>query len=373
MRTLLFGLPLLLAGPADAQCSLGSPGPGFDVALSGTTLATGMPDFVPGGSVGRVDLRTFSGGQWTRTQTLTTDDPTIDVFGTAVAMDDDVLAVGAATADGGRVLIYERSLTGWSFAASLKHSDAPIGFIGGSVAVDGERVLAGAIGHAVYVFERVGGLWSETAKLVAGNPLAAESDDFGHALDLDGNIAVVGAPFAGLIDHGAAYVYERTDSGWFQRQLLLPGGALGPGTSLFGASVAVEGATLLVGSPGYHHSLNRGAIFAHQRVGPAYRLSQIIEPPLATPADLSFGGHLALDGDLAVASGIGPFVSVGPVAAPLHRVGGVWTLHRPLDVPKGPVGMVFQAGRVSLSGGLLAVVDFADEVVTFSLDPALCP
>jgi hypothetical protein len=72
--------------------------------------------------------------------------------------------------------------------------------------MSGDLAVIGATGAetgAAYVFHRgVDGAWSEIARLSAPGG--------GHAISLDGSIAVVGAPFHdlnGVEDSGAAYVY----------------------------------------------------------------------------------------------------------------------------------------------------------------------
>ena len=72
---------------------------------------------------------------------------------------------------------------------------------GWSVALDGDTAVIGArwsddsgtIAHngAAYVFTRVGGIWTEQAKLLASDK--ADYDEFGYSVALDGDTAVIGA------------------------------------------------------------------------------------------------------------------------------------------------------------------------------------
>ena len=77
---------------------------------------------------------------------------------------------------------------------------------------------------------------------------------FGSSIDIDGNVAVVGATSGGgMPEHGrpgAAYVFERQSNGtWRQVAKLLPlyEEPEGPGASNFGTSVAIEGDVIVVG------------------------------------------------------------------------------------------------------------------------------
>ena len=65
---------------------------------------------------------------------------------------------------------------------------------------------------AVYVFERneTTGIWSQAAYLKASNPAANEN--FGAALSISGNYAIVGTRYEEGSNAGAAYVFERNET-----------------------------------------------------------------------------------------------------------------------------------------------------------------
>lgn len=69
--------------------------------------------------------------------------------------------------------------------------------------------------------------------------------EFGRAVAIDGDTAVVGAPMEGDAS-GAAYVFERTDDTWTQRaRLTASDGAM---NDLLGFSVAIDGDTIVAGA-----------------------------------------------------------------------------------------------------------------------------
>src|ERR1044072_2922548 len=78
----------------------------------------------------------------------------------------------------------------------------------------------------------------------------AVGDAFGAIMSMSGNTVVIGdyddsrdAPWS-----GAAYVFVKDDGGWVQQQKLFP---TAPALNRpFGLSVAVDGDTIVVGSPG---------------------------------------------------------------------------------------------------------------------------
>jgi hypothetical protein len=90
---------------------------------------------------------------------------------------------------------------------------------GRSVAIDGDLVAVGAGGAAagsvenagaVYLFKRQGLTYVPEAKLVA--PDATDGAEFGRAVAIQGNMVIVGARFAqveGFSQAGAAYVFRK--------------------------------------------------------------------------------------------------------------------------------------------------------------------
>ena len=125
---------------------------------------------------------------------------------------------------------------------------------GNSVAVDGDTVVVGArFGDGVstdtgsaYVFRWNGTDWAEH-KLTASD--GAGSDWFGASVAVDGDTVVVGA----YLDDddgsssGSAYVFRWNGTGWAEHKLTASDGAQ---NDWFGASVAVDGDTVVVGAWG---------------------------------------------------------------------------------------------------------------------------
>ena len=105
-------------------------------------------------------------------------------------------------------------------------------------------------GGGASVFARVGQEWVLEQDLAAGDP--GNGDQFGSSVAIAGDLIVIGAP---LDDDevnessGSAYLFSRADGEWSELQKLVPFAA--SPWQQFGWSVAVAGANLLVGSPGY--------------------------------------------------------------------------------------------------------------------------
>jgi hypothetical protein len=120
----------------------------------------------------------------------------------------------------------------WQQADKLLAADgAESAALGYSVAIDGDRIVAGAFGDAVkgtragaaYVYERNGaGDWVEVTKLLASDGQAEAL--FGYSVAISGDTIVVGA-FGDTVNGtwtGAAYVFERNGAGvWVEVAKLL--------------------------------------------------------------------------------------------------------------------------------------------------------
>ncbi len=213
---------------------------------------------------------------------LTASVPTAEEhFGWSVAMDDGTAVVGASgdNSKRGAAYVLIRESGRWSQAAKLTASDgAANDEFGYSVAVDDDTVVIGAPGGqntledvevrtgAAYVFTKVSGVWSQTAKLYALD--GAKDDEFGHSVAVDGDIVVVGAHRYDASDvvanSGAAYVFTKpaTDGGWAdsddiedatgqvkhtETAKLTASASERTAHDRFGQSVAVHGVTVMVG------------------------------------------------------------------------------------------------------------------------------
>ena len=254
---------------------------GESVAVDDGTAVVGAPehDINSNANAGAayVFTKAADSGEWSGPIELSagSDGAANDWFGYSVAVDGDgdTIVVGAyqhdVTPSGGGTKVDEAGaayvftrdpLTGvWSEPVKLIASDgAANDSFGYSVAVDGDTVVVGARGNenrtgAVYVFTKVGGVWGnspvsgnhrvQTVKLTASGGGAV--DYFGHSVAVDGETIVVGARgFGG--SPGAAYVFTKVSGGWGQRAKLTASNA--DDNDQFGQSVAVDGATVVVGA-----------------------------------------------------------------------------------------------------------------------------
>ena len=196
----------------------------------------------------------------TETAKLTSSDGAAnDYFGHAVAVSGDTAVVGAYEHDSskGATYVFVKPSDGWSGAtetAKLTASDGFIlGYLGYSVAIDGDTVMAGAhtdqgTRGAVYAFVEPSDGWAnatETAKITASDE--SSGNMLGYSVALDGDTMVAGAHGHG--DNGASYVFKKSDTGWADAievvRLTASDGADG---DQFGWSVALDAGTVKVGA-----------------------------------------------------------------------------------------------------------------------------
>ncbi|MFT7462261.1 MAG: hypothetical protein ACI9EF_000599 [Pseudohongiellaceae bacterium] len=244
-----------LALPSGAQF-------GLELALDGDTLAVGAPEpTFPATGAGSVYVYLRNGSTWALQATLTPSAGQAgDQFGRGLALQDDRLIVGSPFDDDGGIQagsawVFERSGGLWAETAQLLATDASSGAqFGKSVALDNDTALVGAWldssalsqAGAGYVFVEAGGLWSEQAKLAAG--AAAMGDNAGTCVGLEGDMAVLGAPLANSAA-GAIFQFGRDPLlGVWTELPFTPPFSITAG-DVFGTSLAFEEGSLLVGSP----------------------------------------------------------------------------------------------------------------------------
>jgi hypothetical protein len=241
---------------------------GSSVSIDGDTIVVGAP------GEGDPTLRfagaayvfVRDGSNWLLHQKLLLPEPRSgDGFGGAVAISGDSIVVTAG-GDGddnflpGSASVFTRDQNGvWSFQQKFRASDQIRDqMYGGSVAISGDTVLVGseyiAPNHgagigAVYVYERVGTVWSERRKLTSSTWKGGY--EFGRYLAIDGNIAVIGAYHEehGSNTRGSVYVFVRDRGEWGQQQKLFVKEELAEWDS-FGVSVAIHGSTIIAGNNG---------------------------------------------------------------------------------------------------------------------------
>ncbi|MEM7053398.1 MAG: choice-of-anchor D domain-containing protein [Pseudomonadota bacterium] len=239
----------------------------------------------------------------------------------------------------GAAYVFVRDGVGnWTQQGFLKASNADaFDSFGHAVAIDGDRIVVSAnqeSGNAVggpgnndlnasgaaYVFERTGGVWSETAYLKAFNPDTL--DRWGSAVAVSGDTIVVtsnaeDSAAQGIDgnqadnsarDAGAAYVFVRDGGGNWLPQAYIKASNAGC-NDLFGGSVALDGNTLVVGASNEGNTAacdasnappGSGATYVFVRDGGGNWTEQAFLKASNPDDGDRFGGAVAVDGDIVI-------------------------------------------------------------------------
>jgi len=287
---------------------------------------------------------------------------TTDRFGWSVAVQGDLAFVSAKNLedlappnltpqDSGAVFIYERDGVDWIKAQRLTASDALLdNQFGYSVSVSGDLLIVGAFkgdagvtdAGAAYAFRNDGGTWDYETRLGPFSGFAA-GNEFGSAVGIDGDWAIVGAPGADPVatnDAGTVYFFWRNpqDGQWSGSQNP-PASPRVAGDEL-GSAVAISGdwaiagapfhdeATICLGGPGAICNSGTAIVFRKSDAGTPGDPSDdqwLQHPPILVPTDLTQGDELgtsvAMDGDVAV---IGAIKADGTTSA----TGAAWVYRR---------------------------------------------
>jgi uncharacterized lipoprotein NlpE involved in copper resistance len=189
---------------------------------------------------------------------------------------------------------------------------------GKAVAVSGNIALVAApnvaVGNnsgqgVVYVFTFSDGIWSQTAKFTANDGVPYEG--FGHSVALDGTTALVGTPNAAVGDNGgqgAVYVFSEADGTWSQVAKLTA--ADGVQFDSFGWSVALDGSTALIGADNatIGNNSNQGAAYIFSLSKGVWSQVQKLTAKDGAAQD-GFGYAVALDGITALVGAQGATIS----------------------------------------------------------------
>jgi hypothetical protein len=329
---------LLVAGSTRAQevpgavflgpgMSVTGEGYGRSVATDGVTAVVGAPAAESFG--GRAYLFRRTGNEtWTFLGTLAPDSPKAGEFGSAVAVQGDLVVVGAPKDESGAVYLF-RLLPedDPELLEEIRPEGVGLGTFGTAIVIAGEDLLVGAPqagfsrAGAVFVHREDGGEWN-TVQIIEPVSLVPFGR-FGDALAADDatGTLVVGAPGGEGGAEGFAYVFSKdAGGGWVLEERLVSPIPLSdpPGeVPLFGEAVAVRSGRALIGAPAAGSGDIRGAAFVYDRTGdaPGATWSFVGELPDPAPTPTSNFGQALSMGQGWAAAGVPGRMSVMPQGA----------------------------------------------------------
>jgi hypothetical protein len=261
-------------------------------------------------------------GSWTQAQKLTADDGAMfDNFGQAIAVDGDVLVIGANGATigdqgaQGAAYVFTNDGSGWVQQQKLIADDGDtVDNFGVSAAIKDGTILIGSPyaavdGHAnqgaVYMFTQSGSGWTQVQKFSASD--GAANDSFGMSMSLDGTTLVVGATQTD--GHGAAYVFNVDGTGgtWTETQKLVADDA--GSNDNFGDAIGLSGSEVLIAADvsTVDGNTSRGAGYLFSLTGGTWVQAHKFVASDGTTDDF-LGAAAAYDGDTVILSSPHPVI-----------------------------------------------------------------
>lgn len=320
-----FDVPERIVAPAPEVGTVAPNAFGAAIAASGPWLAIGAPqEDLPGVvDAGVVYLYQWVDGTYLeRVRFGAADAASGDGFGSAVAISGDTVVIGAPTdnlsagSGAGSVYIFERNGANWEQRIKLTQPGAATAdLFGSAVAISGDAIVVGSPGDDItglgadvgsaHLFQRLGGVWTHTARLLASD--AGSLVRFGQATAISGNLVVVGSRQADA-SAGAVYAYSfNSSSAQFEQRLVADDRQ--PGDE-FGSALAMDGNQLLIGarSSDTAQAQDSGAAYVFAWSGTQWLQQARLESP-APQAGERFGYAVALlDGFALVGT---PYAQVG--------------------------------------------------------------
>lgn len=206
-------------------------------------------------------------------------------FGFGLAMDGNTLLAGEPQANPPRVAVFTRSsdTSTWKRSATLvSPAKSMRSDFGHAIALAGNAALI-ASAESVYVFHKDSKGWQRTQRVAP--PATDKLTSFPDAIALDADTAVITGNDA---QGGIAYVYALQPNGTltFKARLRSLSGSTEDG---FGSSVALQNDTLAIGAPEIR------SVFVFTRSGAMWKPTQQLTPADIARAD-DFGRSVAIDG-----------------------------------------------------------------------------
>ncbi|MBC8309880.1 MAG: hypothetical protein H8E83_05125 [Planctomycetes bacterium] len=269
--------------------------------------------------------------------------------------------------DSGALYVYDRVGTGWAQTINIAASDgAAFDYLGWAVDIEGDVIAAGASwanetgikSGGVYMFRRTK-TWAQEA-LIVPSDLPAEAN-FGHAVDLDEQSLIVGAPY---IDEdvnakGVAYIFRDVNGDWVQEARISPGDT---NVNFAGAAVAIDGDYAVIGAPRDNgNGVSAGSIFVYERNAKgSWILMQRLVPDTPEPYSY-FGNSVAIiGGTIIVGAEYSDQVGSNAGAAFVFDLSNnVWSQSQILT-PNDPWAWTHFGGSIDMQGGRVVIGAYGD-------------
>lgn len=290
---------------------------GHSIAMNGDYAVIGAPNYDSAAysNIGRAYIFKRNGNRWVEQQIIEgSEGVTFSSFGSSVDIDEDYIIIGAngtmvdMTSGQGVAYIFKKSGENWVEEDILVASDgAEFDYFGFSVSISGNYALVGAYNHdtgglsnkgKAYVYKRTGDDWQEEA--IITDPSVLAFINFGRAVSISGNYAVIGAHKYNVLNgghQGRAFIYKRTGTSWLLEEILNPSDGIEDLN--FGRSVDINGDYAIIGAHNPLEDHIQGKAYIYKRSGNSWLEEAILIPTDGESSD-QFGVSVAISDDYAV-------------------------------------------------------------------------
>ena len=246
---------------------------------------------------------------------------------------------------------FEENLTGYGRAVAISGEYAIVGASNEYCNEEDTQYQAGA----VYFFESTEKGWINVATFRAGND--SEHDLLGHAVAIEGDYAVAGAPNKGI--GGCAYIFKRTETGWKkirEAQLNSDRTEDNPDANKsvkLGSSVAISGSYFIIGAPGQDQSA--GAVYILEYNGKDWDTIELRS--IERDIDHRFGSSVAISGDYAIIGSFDRYFTEGGLGVVyiFERTSGGWAEIKKLQMENNKGEVDAQLSKESAFGVSVAI------------------
>lgn len=207
-------------------------------------------------------------------------------FGTSVVIRDELAFIGMPRLfAGGSVAVFRATPTALFRTGTLTASDAVRGARFGRSLAYRDGILVVGDDSAAYIFQRSNGVWKQRQKLTA--PAADNASSFPGAMRYEDETLAIGAdtPASGVV-----YIYRRDATGKFIPRGKLISTDSSPGDG-FGSGISTAGSVMVVGASG----IGTAYVFRRNSAGAWRQHQTLIASELGPGNRTGFGGTVAID------------------------------------------------------------------------------
>ncbi len=281
---------------------------GSTVSMSGDYILAGAPG--QENDKGKACIFKRVGKDWNLQLCLsatTSEDSTITQFGKSVSLTEDQAIVGAFRQGAGKIgsaYVFELQGDSWDQTIELLDPYSQInGNFGSAVSISSNIAVIGDYSQAaskkgkVHIYRKPESIWEPDIIITSDSP--TRSRRFGSSVMLSGDYLIIGDYENGPQHEGSAYIYKHNDDIW-ARQETLKGGTITRNGD-YGISVAISDNYAVVGAMSENHPTSKskkkiGAAYVYRREGTHWHHQAKLAPIDISKND-NFGLSVSISGN----------------------------------------------------------------------------